>query len=117
MSSRGRWGALLALALVGCGSGSPTFASCVDDVDCADPADACYRLRFTRSDGSAADGTLCTRECVSDADCGPDALCIGLDGDPSGAFFCAARCEASGDCFADFVCTPLDGTTGAACLP
>jgi len=113
-----RWlGALVAVALVGCGAGAPTFAGCADDLDCADAADTCYRLRFTRSDGSDADGNLCTRACATDADCGSNALCIALEGDPSGTFFCAARCEVSADCYADFVCTPLDGASAAACLP
>ncbi|MCB9597794.1 MAG: hypothetical protein H6719_34070 [Sandaracinaceae bacterium] len=107
-----------ALLLAACGAGAPTFADCADDLDCADAADTCYRLLFDRTDGTSADGNLCTHECATDADCGADGLCIALDGDPSASFLCARRCTVSADCYADFVCTPLDGAMDlAACLP
>lgn len=116
---------LLALAavatagLVGCGAGSPTYASCVDDLDCAEP-DRCTRLLLTRSDGTEAAGNLCTPACESDADCPDGGACVRLEADPTETFFCAARCEASGDCFAGFACTEVDDGTGAPaslCLP
>ena len=109
--------AALSCLLVACGAGAPSYAGCTDDLDCAEATDTCYRLIFDRSDGSEADGNLCSRDCTSDSECGADASCISLAGDPSMRFFCAARCTVSSDCYADFVCTPLDSMDSALCLP
>lgn len=105
------------LLLAACGANAPTYAGCVDDLDCAEGEDTCYRLLFDRTDGTTADGNLCTRECATDADC-DEGLCLSLGGDPAATFFCARACAVSSDCYADFVCTPLEGEPGlAACLP
>lgn len=104
------------LLATACSAGAPTYAACVDEADCADATDACYRLIFDRTDGSTAEGNLCTRACATDADC-PDGVCLALSGDPSGTFFCARRCAVSADCYADFVCTPVEGMDLGLCLP
>ncbi|HJL17000.1 MAG TPA: hypothetical protein RMH99_15150 [Sandaracinaceae bacterium LLY-WYZ-13_1] len=108
-----------ALALTGCGAGAPTYAACTDDLDCSEPSDACYRLRFTRTDGTEADGRLCSLGCASDADCPEGGACVALDGDPEARFFCAARCETSTDCYAGFACTRVEGAdrTMQLCFP
>ncbi|MBX3275178.1 MAG: hypothetical protein KF729_33240 [Sandaracinaceae bacterium] len=109
--------ALVALALAGCGANAPTYAGCTDEADCAEDADACYRLLFDRTDGSRAEGNLCSRGCATDADCPLGGVCLALDGDPSATRFCAAPCARSADCYADFVCTPVSGMDLALCLP
>ncbi len=106
----------LALLSLACGANAPTYAACTDDADCATAADDCYRLLFERTDGSTADGNVCTHECATDADC-TEGVCIALDGDPSATFFCARECVVSADCYADFVCTPVEGMGLAVCLP
>ncbi|MEZ4336390.1 MAG: hypothetical protein R3B82_07160 [Sandaracinaceae bacterium] len=110
--------ALIALGALAtaCGAGAPTYAGCADEADCADQGDACYRLIFDRTDGTTADGNLCTHECTTDADC-TDGVCLALGGDPASTFFCAHPCTASVDCYADFVCTPVEGMTLGLCLP
>jgi hypothetical protein len=112
--------AIAALALAaGCGSGAPPYAACVDELDCPAPSDACYRLRFTRSDGAEADGRLCSLTCASDEDCPEGGACVALEGDPENTYFCAQRCGASADCYAGFACTMVEGAdrTMQLCLP
>lgn len=118
--------ALAPLALVwlvallgGCGANAPTYAGCTDDLDCASAPDACYRVLFTRTDGSEADGSFCSLECASDADCPEDGACVALDGDPERRFFCADRCAASADCYAGLACTAVEGADRSMqlCLP
>ena len=110
--------ALALLLLTACGSSSPPYAACVDDLDCPAPSEACYRLRYTRDDGSEADGRMCSAGCASDADCPEGGACLALADDPTGTFFCAQRCEASADCYAGLACTMVDGTqTMRVCLP
>ena len=77
-----RWLGLIALGALAtaCGAGAPTYAGCADEADCADQGDACYRLIFDRTDGTTADGNLCTHECTTDADC-TDGVCLALGGD------------------------------------
>jgi hypothetical protein len=104
------------LSLAGCGSGAPPYAACVDDLDCGAPSDACYRLLFTRSDGTEADGSLCSVACASDADCPEGGACVALGEDPT--FFCASPCAVSSDCYAGFACTMVSGDrTMQLCLP
>ena len=109
----------LALLLAACGAGAPPYAECVDELDCPAPSDACYELRFTRSDGTEAEGRMCSLACASDADCPEGGACVALAGDPSSTFFCAQRCEASADCYAGFACTAVDGADRSMrlCLP
>lgn len=108
----------LALLLAGCGTSSPPYAACVDDLDCPAPSDACYRLRFTRSDGTEADGRMCSAGCATDADCPEGGVCLALEGDPGETFFCAQRCEVSAHCYAGLACTMVDGErTMQVCLP
>lgn len=110
---------LLSLGLAACGSGAPPYAGCVDDLDCPAPSDGCYRLLFTRSDGTEADGRLCSLGCASDAECPEEGACVALAGDPGATFFCAQRCAASADCYAGFACTAVDGADRSMrlCLP
>jgi hypothetical protein len=116
--ARAALAAVVALA-AGCGSGAPPYAACTDDLDCPAPSDACYRLRFTRSDGAEADGRLCSAACVGDEDCPLGGACVALEGDPAGTFFCAQRCAVSADCYAGFACTAVEGAerTMQLCLP
>lgn len=109
----------MTLALSACGSSSPPYAACVDDLDCPAPSDACYRLLFTRSDGSEADGRMCSAGCATDADCPEGGACLALEGDGAERFFCAQRCAVSADCYAGFACTEVEGAdrTMRACLP
>lgn len=110
-------GSLLALG-AGCGSDSPPYASCVDGADCPLPSDGCYALRFTRSDGTEGEGSMCSATCQSDADCPEEGACLALDGDAEGRFFCSARCVGSSDCYAGFVCTVVEGAeVMRVCLP
>ena len=108
---------LVALLVTSCGAGAPTYADCVDELDCADRADTCFRLLFDRSDATVGDGNLCTRECAADADCPGDGVCIALAGDPTATFFCASPCAASADCYAGFACTSVGSMDTALCLP
>ncbi len=110
-------GVALMLTIVSCGAGAPTYAGCSDDLDCVEGADRCHRLIFDRTDGTTADGNLCTHECFSDAECGADGVCIALDGDPTMRFFCAQRCSVAADCYADFACTPIAAMDASLCLP
>ncbi len=107
---------LFALALGACAS-APMYAPCDDSRDCDEPADRCYRLRFTRSDGTDGDGTLCSKRCDADEDCPGGGTCLALAGDPDANFLCFEAC--GGDtCFAGHVCTAVDGAmTAAVCLP
>ena len=109
----------LLLALAGCGSGAPPYAECVDELDCPAPSDGCYQLRFTRTDGTEADGNMCSATCASDAECPEEGACVALDGDPETRFFGAARCATSSDCYAGFACTMVEGADGVMrlCLP
>ena len=105
------------LLLASCGAGAPTYAACEDDLDCSDPSDACYRLLFDRSDGTSADGNLCSRPCAEDLDCPLSAVCVALAGDPSSTRFCAAACSVSADCYAGFACTRVEAMDLSLCLP
>jgi len=105
----------LFLCLVGCSS-SGLYGGCDDGSECESPADGCYRVLLTRSDGSEGDGSLCTRGCASDADC-PDGVCLALVGDASSRFLCYPPCEEASDCPAGLLCTPVTGADGAVCLP
>ncbi len=107
---------LVGFGLVGCGGDAPTYGPC-DDVRSCGGADACYRLRFGRSDGSEGDGKLCTRRCASDGDCPNDGVCLALAGDPDATYLCFERCPAEG-CFEGLACTPVTGATvEPICLP
>lgn len=103
--------------LSACGAGAPSYATCEDDLDCTDPNDACYRLLFDRTDGSSAEGNLCSRPCEDDLDCPRSGACISLAGDPSMATFCAQRCTLASDCYADFACTAIEAMDLSLCLP
>ena len=107
----------LALLLLGCGAGAPTYAGCEDDLDCSDPNDTCYRLLFDRTDGTSAEGNLCSRGCAEDLDCPLDSVCASLAGDPSMTAFCAQRCSSASDCYADFACTEVEAMDLTLCLP
>lgn len=110
------WLALLVGPMTGCGAGAPPYAECVDDLDCPN---TCYRLLFTRSDGTEATGQFCSNACEGDADCPEGGACIGLEGDPADSLFCVARCETSADCYVGLACTQLEGAAELerACLP
>ena len=101
---------------VGCAS-TPMYAPCDESRDCEAPADRCVRLRFTRSDGSEGDGTLCSKRCTSDDDCPGAGRCLALAGDPNATFLCVESC--TGDsCFVGHACTPVEGAPGGdVCLP
>lgn len=109
---------LCSAGLASCGSGAPPYAVCVDDLDCSAPSDACYALRFTRSDGTDAEGAFCSATCARDEDCPEDGVCVALEGDPSERFFCAARCASAMDCYAGLACTEVEGAAAMRlCLP
>jgi hypothetical protein len=109
----------LALSSGGCTGGLPAYAPCEDGRGCDDPAQACYELRLTRSDGSEATGRLCSQRCASDADCPEGGACLSLEGDPEGRLLCLARCEGPEGCYQGLRCTEVTGAsaTMAACLP
>ncbi|MCB1004154.1 MAG: hypothetical protein KDB35_08205 [Acidimicrobiales bacterium] len=101
---------------IGCGGDVPTYGPCDDARDCGGD-DACYRLRFDRSDGSEADGKLCSRRCASDEDCPGDGVCLALAGDPDATYLCFERCPDEG-CFEGLACTPVTGVeVEPICLP
>ena len=60
----------LVMALAGCGNGQDGGVACKLNADC-DVALSCLAVRATNADGvCAATGKLvCTKQCVSDADC------------------------------------------------
>ncbi|MEM9069612.1 MAG: hypothetical protein AAGE52_13955 [Myxococcota bacterium] len=110
-----RWASTALLILsIACSSTNPLYAPCGDSSDCGGDAEGCYRLRFQRSDGSEADGRLCTKPCVSDAEC-PNGLCAALAGDPDETFLCFETC-AGETCFEGQACTTTAGA-GMLCLP
>lgn len=105
------------LLLTACAS-APPYAHCGGDVACA--MGSCFELTYTRSDGTTADGNVCTNECHADADCVDGGACVGFQHDASGRFFCVERCMQTSDCHTPLACTTLtadDGTTFGACLP
>jgi hypothetical protein len=113
-----RWALAIALCASGCAVSTPPYAECELVEDCTEPADRCYELRFTRSDGSTAMGALCTLECTSDDDCPEGGACVTLEGDATETFFCASRCGTSADCYAGFACTMVEGAAAMQlCLP
>lgn len=90
--ARALWlGALLGLG--GCVVEGPPFTECSGGAECARPADGCYELRVTRSDGSEGTGRQCTLRCASDEDCPDGSVCLILAGDPSETPLCLATCE------------------------
>lgn len=104
--------------LASCADVAPPYASCGGSDDCGAGADACYRVAFTRSDGSAADGRFCSRSCSSDTDCAAGGVCLSLAGDGSGTAICYAPCSVSADCYAGLRCTPTTGAAaGSVCMP
>ena len=118
------WLALTALAamgasVAGCAESGPPFSVCAGADECMPPADGCYELLFTRSDGSEARGRQCSLACAADVDCPPEAVCATLDGAPTETRLCLATCEESADCFAGLRCTQVSGGGDAMslCLP
>lgn len=110
-----RYAVLFAL---GCYTNAPPYAACEYQEDCAAPSTGCLELLFTRSDGTPAQGALCTVECTADADCPEDGMCLGLEGDERETYFCAQRCDASTPCYAGFRCTTIEGpAVETVCLP
>ena len=107
------------LTLSACASTTaPPYAECGGSGNCAGPADTCYRLRFTRSDGSAADGKFCSAACSADATCPDDGVCLALAGDASGRSICYAPCASSADCYAGLRCTAVTGArVPSVCMP
>lgn len=105
------------LLILGACASTPMYAPCDESRDCEGPADRCYRLRFTRTDGTEGDGTLCSKRCDADADCPGGGTCLALAGDPEGTFICFEPC--AGDvCYEGHACTAVDGaSTDAICLP
>jgi len=121
MTRRLALGSLMAclLALGACsGNAAPPYAACGGSDDCTAEADACYRLSFTRADGSLADGRFCSAECASDASCPDDGVCLSLAADTSRRTICYAPCATSSDCFAGLRCTMVSGAgVAAVCMP
>ncbi len=110
--------ALAASAMAGCSSSEPTYAACVGQHDCASP-DACYRLLFTRTDGSNGEGNFCSRPCASDRDCPGAGTCLGFAADTAHNYLCMAGCDDTHPCPYGLLCTPVDGAASArsVCLP
>ncbi len=110
-------------ALQGCADQGPLFVACEGGDSCAAPADGCYELRVTRSDGTEGVGRQCTLGCASDADCPGESECVILEGDPSETPLCLRRCLVAEDCFAGSLCTatevdsPAEGEPLSLCLP
>lgn len=105
------------LSMLGCGS-QPMYGPCESGDKCGGEADGCFRLRFTRSDGSEGDGNLCTRRCGSDADCPGMGACLALAGDPDANFICLETCSGDETCFEGQSCTLVSGASvDRACLP
>lgn len=113
------WAALAATLLAGaCTGGIPVYSPCDDGSDCEAPATGCYELLISRSDGSEAAGTFCSRDCETDADCPSGGTCLALAGDPEARFLCMALCTEAAHCYDGLRCTPVDGVSGAdICLP
>ena len=111
------------LVLQGCADQGPLFVACEGADTCAPPADGCYELRVTRSDGTEGVGRQCTLECASDADCPGESECVILEGDPGETPLCLRRCLVAEDCFAGSLCTatevdsPAEGEPLSLCLP
>jgi hypothetical protein len=105
--------------LLGCAADGPPFTRCAGGEECAAPADGCYELRITRSDGSEATGRQCTLRCAGDQDCPDASVCLVLEGDPTSTPLCLATCALPSDCFAGSRCTDVDGPLEvmSVCLP
>ena len=113
---------LLAHMLVcfaGCVADGPPFTRCAGGAECASPADGCYELRFTRSDGSEGSGRQCTLRCAGDQDCPQGSACLVLEGDPTLTPLCFATCALPGDCYRGSRCTEVEGPLEvmSVCLP
>ena len=110
---------LLSLLLPACADDGPPFTSCAGGAECAAPADGCYELRITRSDGVEAVGRQCTLRCSGDHDCPDASVCLVLEGDPQATPLCFATCEAPEDCFRGNRCTDVEGPLEvmSVCLP
>ena len=75
---------VMALAVVGCGNGQDGGVACKLNADC-DVALSCIAVKATNADGvcAATGKSVCTKQCVSDADCLKSAptcqtSCVGL---------------------------------------
>jgi hypothetical protein len=108
-----------ALSVPGCVVEGPPFTRCSGGEECAPPADGCYALRFTRSDGSEGEGRQCTLRCGADVTCPGDSVCLVLEGDASETPLCFATCTVAEDCFVGLRCTEVDGEAEvmSVCLP
>ena len=86
---------------------SPIGGTCSDDGDCAGSA---------RCMTSPTRPNFCTMPCTTNAQCGADSVCVGLDANTAGCF---ALCEAPGTqstCRSGFRCVGLTGKTYGACM-
>ncbi|MCA9533845.1 MAG: hypothetical protein KC593_09205 [Myxococcales bacterium] len=111
--------ALLLVCATGCVADGPPFTRCAGGAECAAPADGCYELLFTRSDGSEGSGRQCTLRCAVDQDCPEGAACLVLEGDPTLTPLCFATCALPEDCYRGSRCTPVEGPLEvmSVCLP
>lgn len=89
-------------------TGSSTYDSCIDSLDCNDSFDSCVQVSTEERTDSQ-----CTRSCVDDLDCPGSGHCVTF---PGSAPFCYQTCITSGICDFGWGCTDLsDGS--AVCLP
>jgi len=111
------WVVLFSVA--GCATEAPPFTRCAGGDECAPPADGCYELRVTRSDGSEGAGRQCTLRCAGDGDCPEASVCLVLEGDPTSTPLCLATCSLPADCYRGSRCTEVDGPLEvmSVCLP
>ena len=107
------------LSVVGCATEAPLFTRCAGGDECAPPADGCYQLFVTRSDGSEGSGRQCTLRCAGDSDCPEASVCLVLEGDPTSTPLCLATCALPADCYRGSRCTEVDGPLEvmSVCLP
>ncbi len=109
-----------ALFVIACGGdddvGTANLYESCDTRSCDSLADACYTVAFEDD----RDGTMCSRECDTSADCSGDAACFALYGDPSDKQVCFERCLEDRDCASGFFCADAerDGVVvDSICLP
>ncbi len=116
-------GAAAAIAVVtsvaACYTDAPTYASCSEDIGCAEGADGCFRVLLTRTDGTTGDAAFCTRGCSRHDECPGGGLCLQLVGDATSRLLCYQACTTSGDCYSPLVCTSTTGASGdpTVCMP
>ena len=97
------------LALTGCWESSPLGTYCTNDKECVGVSGGYCSGALAAQGRTTWAGSICTRNCSSDSDCGGDAhACVKM----AGATVCDRTCSTTADCFGKTVCGAGTGADG-----